>query len=57
MLLGVREQRRDEIIKLGHGMRIYVSFGEDWYGYSMRRFKENPKIAGHVFKALFTGGK
>lgn len=57
MLLGVREQKRDEIIKLGHGMRIYVSFGEDWYGYSMRRFKENPKIAGHVFKALFTGGK
>jgi len=57
MLLGVREQRRDEIIKLGHKMRIYVSFGEDWYGYSMRRFKENPQIAGHVFKALFTGGK
>lgn len=57
MLLGVREQRRDEIIKLGHNMRIYVSFGDDWYGYSMRRFKENPKIAGHVFKALFNGGK
>lgn len=57
MLLGVREQKRDEIISLGHNMRIYVSFGKDWYGYSMRRFKENPKIAGHVFKALFTGGR
>ncbi len=57
MLLGVRELKRDEIIRLGHNMRIYVSFGKDWYGYSMRRFKENPKIAGHVFKALFTGGK
>lgn len=57
MLLGVREIRRDEIISMGHNMRIYVSFGEDWYGYSMRRFKENPQIAGHVFKALFKSGK
>lgn len=57
MLLGVRESKRDEIIKLGHNMRIYVSFGKDWYGYSMRRFKENPKIVGHVFKSILTGGK
>ncbi len=57
MLLGVRELKRNELVELGHNMRIYVSFGKDWYGYSMRRFKENPKIAGHVFKALFTGGK
>jgi proline dehydrogenase len=57
MLLGVRESKRDEIIKLGHNMRIYVSFGKDWYGYSMRRFKENPQIVGHVFKSILTGGK
>lgn len=55
MLLGVRESRRDELINEGHRMRIYVPFGEDWYGYSIRRLKENPAIAGHVFKALFTG--
>ncbi len=54
MLLGVREQRRDEILKSGHNTRIYVPYGEDWYGYSSRRLKENPNMAGHIFKAMFT---
>lgn len=54
MLLGVREYRRDEIIAQGHAMRIYVPFGEDWYGYSIRRLKENPAIARNVIKAFFS---
>ncbi len=53
MLLGVREYRRDELLKVGHNVRIYVPFGEDWYGYSTRRLKENPQIAGHIVKAIF----
>lgn len=57
MLLGVRENKRNEIIKLGHKMRIYTPYGEDWYGYSTRRLKENPDIAGHIFKAFFRIGK
>jgi len=36
----------------GFAVRIYVPFGEDWYGYSTRRLKENPRIAGHVARAL-----
>ncbi|MES2767217.1 MAG: proline dehydrogenase family protein [Bacteroidota bacterium] len=55
MLLGVREDRRDDLIKKGHHVRIYVPFGEDWYGYSVRRLKENPQIAGYVLKSLITG--
>lgn len=55
MLLGVREDRRDDLIHKGHTVRIYVPFGEDWYGYSTRRLKENPQVAGYVFKALLTG--
>ena len=27
-------------------------FGRAWYGYSVRRLRENPAIAGHVFRAL-----
>jgi proline dehydrogenase len=57
MLLGVREQKRDALIKEGHKMRIYVPFGHDWYGYSVRRLKENPEVAGHIVKAMFTGGR
>lgn len=57
MLLGVREQRRNEILSLGHHLRVYVPYGKDWYGYSTRRLKENPKMAGHIFKAIFGIGK
>jgi len=53
MLLGVRPDLRDEIRRRGHPMRIYVPFGEAWYGYSTRRLKENPQLAGYVFKSMF----
>lgn len=54
MLLGVRDDRRNQLLKDGHRMRIYVPFGEDWYGYSTRRLKENPQMAGHIFKSIFS---
>jgi proline dehydrogenase len=54
MLLGVRVHVRKTLIAEGHRLRVYVPFGEDWYGYSLRRLKENPSIAGYVFKAMFT---
>jgi proline dehydrogenase len=53
MLLGVRPELRRRLLRAGHKVRLYVPFGEHWYGYSLRRFKENPEIAGYVFKALF----
>lgn len=56
MLLGVRENMRRALIKEGHRLRVYVPFGADWYGYSVRRLKENPSVAGHVVKAMFTRG-
>ena len=54
MLLGVRPELRSKIVRDGHRIRIYVPFGKHWYQYSIRRFKENPQIAGHVLKALFS---
>ncbi len=56
MLLGVREERRDSILRAGHKLRIYCPFGEDWYGYSTRRLQENPAMAGMIFKAIFFKG-
>jgi proline dehydrogenase len=53
MLLGVRPELRKRLVRDGHKVRLYVPYGEHWYGYSTRRFKENPEIAGYVFKALF----
>jgi proline dehydrogenase len=53
MLLGVREELRKSIVDKGHRLRVYVPFGAQWYAYSVRRLKENPRIAGYVFKNLF----
>jgi proline dehydrogenase len=54
MLLGVRENLRDKILSDGHRLRIYIPFGLSWYQYSLRRFKENPQIAGYVLKSIFS---
>jgi proline dehydrogenase len=54
MLLGVRPELRRKLVGDGNKVRLYVPFGKHWYGYSTRRFKENPEVAGYVFKALFT---
>lgn len=54
MLLGVNEWLRDRIKNEGHKIRIYVPFGEEWYLYSMRRLKENPQVARHVFNNVFS---
>jgi len=51
MLLGVREDRRDELVAEGHRLRVYVPFGEHWYRYSLRRLQENPAMAGTIARA------
>jgi proline dehydrogenase len=48
MLLGVRPELGDELVREGHRLRIYVPYGRQWYEYSLRRLQENPKIAGYI---------
>ncbi len=55
MLYGVKIKLRDQMVADGHRLRIYVPFGQHWYAYSIRRFKENPQIARYVINALFSG--
>ena len=54
MLLGVQPELRQRLVGEGHRVRLYVPFGGSWYAYSMRRFKENPEIAGYILKAILT---
>lgn len=56
MLYGVTPDLRQSIVDKGHKMRVYVPFGKEWFGYSTRRLKENPKMATHIIKALFVRG-
>jgi proline dehydrogenase len=54
MLLGVAVDLRRRLVGAGHRLRVYVPYGEAWEAYSMRRLKENPAIAGHVIRGLFS---
>lgn len=56
MLYGVTPELRKSIVDKGYTMRVYVPFGQDWFGYSTRRLKENPKMVNHIVKALFSKG-
>ncbi len=54
MLLGVDEPLRDLIGRDGHRLRVYVPYGANWYAYSLRRLKENPRIAGYILADLLS---
>lgn len=56
MLYGVTPKLRESIVNSGHTMRVYLPFGKEWFGYSTRRLKENPKMASHIIKAIFYKG-
>ena len=56
MLYGVLPKLRDSIIKKGYKLRLYIPYGKDWFGYSVRRMVENPNVAMKVTKAIFTKG-
>jgi proline dehydrogenase len=53
-LLGVPiEDVLDGLVADGITVRVYVPFGGEWYPYSTRRLKENPKLATYVLKQMF----
>jgi proline dehydrogenase len=54
MLLGVSESLRNRIRRDGHPLRVYIPYGSEWYAYSVRRLRENPRIAGYVLKAMLS---
>lgn len=54
MLHGVIPEMRRQLLREGHRLRVYVPYGRHWHGYSLRRLKENPKVAGYVFKGIFS---
>ena len=57
MLLGVDAPLRRIIRDGGHRLRVAVPFGAKWYPYSLRRLRENPTVAGYVFKAVISPPK
>ena len=56
MLLGIRMNEQKRIADRGHQMRVYVPFGEDWYGYLVRRMAERPANVQFFLRSLATNG-
>ncbi|UOF92960.1 proline dehydrogenase [Fodinisporobacter ferrooxydans] len=52
MLYGIRTQLQQQLANEGYTMRVYVPYGNDWYGYFMRRLAERPANVGFVMKSM-----
>lgn len=53
MLYGFRRDMQLELAKEGYNFCTYVPFGQDWYGYFMRRLAERPQNIELVIKQVF----
>lgn len=53
MLYGFREDMQYELVREGYHFCTYVPFGEDWYGYFMRRLAERPQNLNLLVKQVF----
>ncbi len=52
MLFGICVDRQEQLLKEGYKMRVYVPYGQDWYGYFMRRLAERPANVAFVLKGM-----
>ncbi|MBT2814187.1 proline dehydrogenase [Staphylococcus coagulans] len=50
MLYGFRSDLAEAIAKEGYNFTIYVPYGDDWFGYFMRRLAERPQNLTLAFK-------
>ncbi|GAA0588948.1 proline dehydrogenase [Virgibacillus siamensis] len=53
MLFGIRIELQNKLVKEGYKMRVYVPYGDDWFGYNMRRLAERPANVMFVLKGVF----
>jgi len=48
------KRKLEKLLNEGNTIRVYLPYGKNWYDYSVRRLKENPKMAGYIIKNLFS---
>jgi proline dehydrogenase len=52
MLFGIRDVEQSRLVAEGVQVRTYIPFGNDWYGYFMRRLAERPANLTFFLRAL-----
>lgn len=54
MLYGVRPGEQRRLAEAGEKVRVYVPYGDEWYGYLMRRLAERPANVTFFLRSLAT---
>jgi proline dehydrogenase len=52
LLYGVRPREQERLAAAGETVRVYVPYGDEWYGYLMRRLAERPANVVFFLRAL-----
>ena len=52
MLYGIRPDEQLRLAGEGNRVRVYVPYGDEWYGYLMRRLAERPANMQFFLRAL-----
>jgi proline dehydrogenase len=54
MLYGIRPAEQERLAAAGETVRVYVPYGDEWYGYFMRRLAERPANVAFFLRAMAT---
>lgn len=52
MLYGIRPDEQRRLAEAGEKVRVYVPYGQEWYGYLMRRLAERPSNLTFFLRSL-----
>ncbi|MBD8870842.1 proline dehydrogenase family protein [Nocardioides sp. MJB4] len=52
MLYGIRPDEQRRLAAAGESVRVYIPYGQEWYGYLMRRLAERPQNLSFFVKSL-----
>src|SRR3954471_18122358 len=54
MLYGIRPEEQRRLVQAGERVRVYIPYGQEWYGYLMRRLAERPQNLSFFVKSLLS---
>ncbi|MGI8697111.1 MAG: proline dehydrogenase family protein, partial [Mycobacteriales bacterium] len=54
LLYGIRPDEQKRLAASGATVRVYVPYGDEWYGYLMRRLAERPANVGFFLRSLLS---
>jgi proline dehydrogenase len=56
MLYGIRPLEQERLAAQGQKVRVYVPYGDEWYGYLVRRMAERPANLAFFLRSVATKG-